>query len=571
MTVRDIDAFMTYLASQLPSGASLSASAVRVALGDLLDTVRDKMFEHKGTFVPASATLSNGTGRMGDVYKASAAGSRNFGAGSITFAVGDWVWYDGSVWDKVSKDGTGGVAVDLPPPVRTTGAVLAPNSENTLVAGGTYTLSAAVDNDYLTIVLPSGASATVTGIGSIANTTTRYAVFLYRHNGSAYEAVGSNPAYASSVVDKAARNAVAASARNVGEVVTVATNGVSYLVSGGQFTTPWLETSTLNAASANLLSELEPSQSVRTQHNDRRRVWDSVNSQLRYEPGSRIRKDFVGLFQSYATTPRAAFSMVRTSNTYTGPVFTVKRTGDNASRSFTFSEMESGDLVRWVKAAGTLSSGLVSRWTDHLGNFIETTTESEMPVIVEATSLDVVHNPENGMPALLAPSGSTKRLSGTLGVAATANHTMLTICKPLAAPTDFHSVVECGSSDFIRHQFVGTQGFHAWVRGNSGTDTRYVDSLPNDLKTRYAVSHVNYGSTPEIEMHAAFGNALPIVYASSGTVQNNTDTTAGGTAIQIYKTAFTTFNGYIQAVCIWGVDLRTQIDDIISQARLVYQ
>lgn len=466
---------------------------------------------------------------------------------------------------------------DTPPPVRATNSVLAPNSENTLVNTGTYTIGTADENDYLTIVLAPSTSATVTGItgngagGAIANTTTRYALFLYRFNGTSWEIVGTNPAYASIVADKAARNTVAASSRNVGEIITVSTNGISYLVSGGQFTTPWLDTATLNSASANLLSELEPGQSVRTLHNNRRRVWDTVNGLFVFEPGSRVRDNFIPLFQAYSTNVRAAFSLVPTSSTYTGPVLTVKRTGDNASRSFTFSEIWNGDLVRWVKASGTLASGLVSRWTDHLGNFIETATDSEMPFIVESTSLDLVHNPDNGMPALLAPAGTTKRLSGTLSQAAVANHTMLSICKPLAAPTDFHSVVECGSSDFIRHQFTGTQGFHAWVRGDSNVDTRYVDSLPNNLRTRYAVSHVNYGSTPEIEMQSAFGNSLPQVFTAGGTVQNNTNATAGGTAIQIYKTAFTTFNGYIQSVCIWGEDLRSKIPDIIAQARLPYQ
>ena len=37
---------------------------------------------------------------IGDIYRASTAGSHNFGSGAITFAIGDWVMYSGSVWQK---------------------------------------------------------------------------------------------------------------------------------------------------------------------------------------------------------------------------------------------------------------------------------------------------------------------------------------------------------------------------------------------------------------------------------------------------------------------------------------
>lgn len=45
-------------------------------------------------------TLANGVGDAGMVYLTSVAGSTDFGAGSITFAVGDWAVYNGSIWEK---------------------------------------------------------------------------------------------------------------------------------------------------------------------------------------------------------------------------------------------------------------------------------------------------------------------------------------------------------------------------------------------------------------------------------------------------------------------------------------
>lgn len=48
-----------------------------------------------------SPTLADGVGTGGDFYITSVAGSQNLGSGSISFAVGDWALYNGSVWQKV--------------------------------------------------------------------------------------------------------------------------------------------------------------------------------------------------------------------------------------------------------------------------------------------------------------------------------------------------------------------------------------------------------------------------------------------------------------------------------------
>jgi hypothetical protein len=57
----------------------------------------------KGTWNADSNTpaLSNGNGENGDFYIVNTAGSADFGAGEISFAVGDWVLYtDNGVWEK---------------------------------------------------------------------------------------------------------------------------------------------------------------------------------------------------------------------------------------------------------------------------------------------------------------------------------------------------------------------------------------------------------------------------------------------------------------------------------------
>jgi uncharacterized protein YaiE (UPF0345 family) len=64
----------------------------------------NSVMEFKGTWSAATntPTLANGTGNAGDVYEVSAAGTVNFGAGGIAFAVGDYVVYDGSAWQYSS-------------------------------------------------------------------------------------------------------------------------------------------------------------------------------------------------------------------------------------------------------------------------------------------------------------------------------------------------------------------------------------------------------------------------------------------------------------------------------------
>lgn len=57
---------------------------------------------YEGTWDASTNTpaLTNGTGDAGMVYLTSVAGTADFGAGPIDFAVGDWVVYNGSIWEK---------------------------------------------------------------------------------------------------------------------------------------------------------------------------------------------------------------------------------------------------------------------------------------------------------------------------------------------------------------------------------------------------------------------------------------------------------------------------------------
>jgi len=59
-----------------------------------------------------SPALANGTGTVGNYYTVSVAGSVDFGDGSQTFAVGDYVAYDGESWVLIPSPQSGTLSSD---------------------------------------------------------------------------------------------------------------------------------------------------------------------------------------------------------------------------------------------------------------------------------------------------------------------------------------------------------------------------------------------------------------------------------------------------------------------------
>jgi hypothetical protein len=80
------------------SGVATLDSNGKVPVAQLPSSV----MEYKGAWNAStnSPSLADGTGDLGDLYRVSVAGSQNLGSGSITFFVGDWVIYNGSVWQR---------------------------------------------------------------------------------------------------------------------------------------------------------------------------------------------------------------------------------------------------------------------------------------------------------------------------------------------------------------------------------------------------------------------------------------------------------------------------------------
>lgn len=78
------------------------------------------VMEYKGTWNASTntPTLADGVGDTGDVYLVNVAGTQNLGSGPITFAVGDWAVYNGTIWQKsinsnavTSVNGLSGIVV----------------------------------------------------------------------------------------------------------------------------------------------------------------------------------------------------------------------------------------------------------------------------------------------------------------------------------------------------------------------------------------------------------------------------------------------------------------------------
>jgi hypothetical protein len=86
------------LAINVPSGIPQLDGSGKILVSQLPNSV----MEYKGTWNAATntPTLVNGTGNQGDVYLCNVAGTVNFGAGAITFAVGDQAIYSGTIWQK---------------------------------------------------------------------------------------------------------------------------------------------------------------------------------------------------------------------------------------------------------------------------------------------------------------------------------------------------------------------------------------------------------------------------------------------------------------------------------------
>jgi hypothetical protein len=90
------------------NGVATLDSGGKIPSAQLPNTV----MEYKGNWNASTnnPSLADGAGNSGDVYRVNVAGTQNLGSGSQTFAVGDWVVYNGSIWEKsINSNSVGSV------------------------------------------------------------------------------------------------------------------------------------------------------------------------------------------------------------------------------------------------------------------------------------------------------------------------------------------------------------------------------------------------------------------------------------------------------------------------------
>lgn len=111
----------------------------------------NSVMEYKGVWNAAinDPYLVDGVGNAGDVYRVGAAGTHDFGNGSISFEVGDYCIYSGSVWQKSD----------------TTDAVTSVNTKTGAVVLDTSDIADTTDKRYIT-------DAQQTSLASLSGTNT---------------------------------------------------------------------------------------------------------------------------------------------------------------------------------------------------------------------------------------------------------------------------------------------------------------------------------------------------------------------------------------------------------------
>jgi len=103
--VRNLDGVLTGtsgIVNSVPLGAANGVATLDSGGKVPVSQLPSSVVTYLGTWNAATntPTLVNGTGDAGDMYICNVAGTVNFGAGPVTFAVGDWVLYGSGTWQK---------------------------------------------------------------------------------------------------------------------------------------------------------------------------------------------------------------------------------------------------------------------------------------------------------------------------------------------------------------------------------------------------------------------------------------------------------------------------------------
>ena len=156
-TIRLVQATTTQL-----GGVKVDGTTITIAAGGQISAVFAGAITFVGAWSAAAnnPALANGAGTNGNEYICSAAGTVNFGAGNITFAVGDAVIYNGTLnqWIRI--------------PASSASASLTFATTGGASSGTSYSGTSPVTIDYSTLgASPLAGSSSLTTVGTIASGT----------------------------------------------------------------------------------------------------------------------------------------------------------------------------------------------------------------------------------------------------------------------------------------------------------------------------------------------------------------------------------------------------------------
>lgn len=142
------------------SGIATLDSGGKIPVAQLPNSV----MEFQGTWnaTTNSPTLADGTGNTGDVYRVNVAGTQNLGSGSQTFVVGDWVVYNGTIWQLAHA------GADAVLSVNGASGVVTVNAINQLTGDVTATAASGSQSKATTVAAIQGTTVSgTTGTGNV--------------------------------------------------------------------------------------------------------------------------------------------------------------------------------------------------------------------------------------------------------------------------------------------------------------------------------------------------------------------------------------------------------------------
>ena len=258
----------------------------------------------------------------------------------------------------------------------------------------------------------------------------------------------------------------------------------------------------------------------------------------------------------------AAYSLRQLSNSYTGPVVTVRRSSDDAEEDFKASEIDDGTLAAWV---GSGNDGFVYRWWDQSGNANHAVAPADAnePKIVDA---GVVITDE-GFPAIRFDETPRYLDCGNIGIGDV--YSLFVLFRTLTDTSPQHNIVSTYQSST-----GGADGMQFVVLP---LVDRFAVTVGNTSGSSISAVKTDYGFVTEETLMSAFinGNTASIdLYRNGASLASSTGSAVTSIAhgdfwigqAEIYVTIAVlperALNGFVKEVIVYPSNMASQRERI---------